>query len=327
MAYRPESINATARHIAQVAARALSCDVAALQVWSGQREALEVIRLIDGEHLVCDSNVAGPDASAYLSEATTVDGPLVEQSARPIPRVWADEVVSRLRLPIGANDRIGALALGHAVDRPRGFTMLCQRIGRAVAEAAELLLSEAMARERIAAEHELLLRASSTDPLTGVGNRAAWDQALAAVVPADPREAIAFAVLSIDLDGLKLVNDRFGHAVGDIVIGGAANLLQASVREGDVLARVGGDEFMVLLPATGEAGARLVVRRIRRNLRGWRVSEHGLSPELSVGWAVSDGSPATTAARADERMYAAKRKRTRAAARLEAPIRRLNRFD
>jgi diguanylate cyclase (GGDEF)-like protein len=313
MAYRPETVTATARHIAQVAARALSCDVAALQVWNGQREALEVIRLIDGDRLVCDPNVAGPDASAYLREATTVGGPLVEQEARSIPRVWSQDVVSRLRLPIGTNDRIGALALGHAVERPRGFTMLCQRIGRALAEAAELLLSEAMTRERIAVEHELLRRASATDPLTGVGNRAAWDQALAALTPADPGEAVAFAVLSVDLDGLKRINDRFGHAVGDSVIRGAAILLQSSVREGDVLARVGGDEFMVLLPETGEAGARLVVRRIQRNIRAWRVSEHGLSPELSVGWAVSAGSPPTTAARADERMYAAKRKRTRSA--------------
>jgi len=312
MAYRPETVEATACHIAEVAARALSCDVAALQVSSGDRSALQVLRLVDGDRVIVDPFLAGPDAAAYLTDARNERDPLVEQVVNPRPRVWSDEVVSRLTLPIGTRDRIGALALGHAASRPRGFTMLCQRIGRAVADAAELLLEEAVTRERFAAEHDLLRRAHATDALTGVGSRAAWDQAFGALT-ASGAHVDEFAVLSVDLDGLKRVNDRFGHVVGDSVIRGAANLLQSTVRDGDVIARVGGDEFLVLLPATDETGARRVVRRMQRALTAWRVTEHALSPEMSVGWAVSGNDPATTVARADARMYHAKLRRTRSA--------------
>lgn len=108
------------------------------------------------------------------------------------------------------------------------------------------------------------------------------------------------------------VNDRYGHPVGDAVIRGAANLLRTATREGDTVARVGGDEFLVLLPAIDAEGAARVARRIRDNVRRWRATEYGLTPQLSIGWSVSsDDGPAGTIARADRRMYALKRGRAR----------------
>jgi diguanylate cyclase (GGDEF)-like protein len=307
-AYRPENVRDTARHIAVAVARALSCDVAAIQVGNGAARQLEVVKLVQDE-VDPDPRHAGPEAGPFLAEAAHLAAPRVEQTVPPQPRIWTEEIVSRMTLPIGVDNRLGALALGHAVARPRGFTMLCQRIGRALADSADMLLTQAIAREQLAAEHALLRRASSTDPLTGVGNRIAWEDAVTHLRNAPPAERTQYAVLSIDLDDLKSINDRYGHQTGDSVIRAAANLLRGSLRAGDVVTRVGGDEFLVLLPNADEAATRAVRKRIARSLDSWRVTEHGLKPELSVGWALSDDDLHTAISKADDRMYAAKRRR------------------
>jgi diguanylate cyclase (GGDEF)-like protein len=320
-AYRPENVRDTARHIAIAAARALSCDVAVIQVGHGTARQLEVIKVTE-DAVDADPRHAGPAAADFLGEAARRSGPTVEQSVSPDPRIWAEEVVSRMTLPIGTDQRIGALSLGHAAHRPRGFTMLCQRIGRALADSADMLLSQAIAREQLSAEHALLRRASALDPLTGVGNRIAWDVAATELRNAAASDGRTFAVLSVDLDDLKSVNDRYGHQAGDTVIRAAANLLRGSVREGDVVARVGGDEFLVLLPQADEAAARAVRRRIAGNLDAWRVTEHGLKPALSVGWAVGDDDLHQLISKADARMYAAKRRDRRRRVAIEGAPRR-----
>ncbi|MGH2406553.1 MAG: diguanylate cyclase [Candidatus Limnocylindrales bacterium] len=310
MAYRAENVRDTARHIAMVAARALSCDVGVVQVASGGAEALEVFHLVDAGE---GSETAGPDAAAYLRSASRLGQLRVDQTVTADPRLWHADVVSRLTVPIGADHALGAFALGHSVDRPRGFTLLCQRIARALAESAELLLAQAITREALAAERDVLHRVSRTDALTGVANRTGWDQAVAALGAASTAAPV-YAVVSVDLDELKEVNDRYGHAAGDDILRAAASLLRSVVRDSDTVARIGGDEFVILLPDTGAAGTLRIVRRIQQNICRWRITEHGLTPELSIGWAVSasDGVDAAIR-RADQRMYLAKRRRAQAA--------------
>jgi len=317
-AYRPENVRDTARHIGFIAAHALSCDVAAVLVRRGDISALEVMRVVDGMTPDADGDHAGPDAGTYLTEARELADPVVEQDVGPDPRVWAQAIASRLTLPIGSDERMGALALGHALDRPRGFTTLCQRIGRALAEASESLLEQALARERLAAEHEILRLANSTDSLTGVGNRARWIE-VATTVGATGGGGHPIAVLSIDLDGLKTVNDRYGHSIGDSVIRSAATVLRTSIRDSDVLCRVGGDEFLVLLFDADEGCVRRVLGRIRRGMRSRRISEIAISPVMSIGWAVCEqGDVQAAVAAADRRMYLAKRRRSRSATSIAA---------
>ena len=313
MAYRAETVRDTARHIALVAARSLSCDVGIVQVATPGGETLQAVHILDTEG---EEGVAGPDAAAYLAAAANLSGPRVEQTVGPDPRLWQADVVSRLTIPIGTDTRLGALALGHSPGSPRGFTLLCQRIARALAEAAELLLAQAITREALASERAILQHTTRTDALTGLANRTGWNEAVAALIANAGDEVRTYAVLSIDLDGLKAVNDRYGHALGDAVIRGAANLLRTVTREGDTVARLGGDEFLVLLPSTDAKGAAKVARRIQRNASHWRVTEHGLAPQLSVGWAVTSGAdPSAAILQADHDMYAMKRRRTNAAAR------------
>ncbi len=308
MAYRPESVRETARHIATVAAQALSCDVGAVQVVHDA--TLEVIRATSG--MAAEPAPPGPGADAYLLAVADLAAPRVEQSVGDGPRLFPDPVVSRLTVPIGIDSSMGALVLGHAEARPRGFTLLCQRIGRALAESAELLLAQAVARETLARERDEMERASRTDHLTGIGNRRHWDEATEdlRVSSAEPAGRRAMTVLSFDLDHLKQTNDTYGHAVGDTVLRAAAGVILAGVRESDIVARVGGDEFHVLLLDADVGDASKVAARIGRVARRWRVSEHQLSPELSAGWAVVEDDRIDEATDlADQRMYAAKRRR------------------
>jgi diguanylate cyclase (GGDEF)-like protein len=300
MAYRPMTVRDTVRHIATVAGQALSCEVAVVRLEIDGRPVVE------GLDLRTSSKLANPDASGHLASVGLE--PRIEQAAPADPDLFGVAVASQLTLPI-AGSVGGALALGHTVARARGFTSLCQRIGRAIADAADLLISQAHAREQLAAERDLLARLVRTDALTGGGNRRAWDDEVAAWRTGGKTNDAH--VLSCDIDGLKAVNDRFGHAAGDALIRGASNLLRASVREGDLVARVGGDEFVVLLSPADATAASRVIARVRRAERAWRVTEHGLTPRLSIGHAriALDGDLEAARTAADRAMYANKRRR------------------
>ena len=292
-AYQPVTVRDTARHIAKVAARALSCDVAAVRVHTPSEATLDILQLQGGDPVESSDCQMGRDANDFLDAASTNASPLVEQTVGPDPEVWTAPIVSRMTLPIGQAG-LGALSLGHAEGHERGFTSLCQRIGRALAESAEPLLNQAIALETLATEREKYERAIRLDPLTGVGNRAAWEQVKTSPPPlATSRTskplAATYVVLSADVDHLKQINDRHGHAAGDSVLRSAADLLRMSLRPTDLLCRVGGDEFLAVLPNVDERGARRIVRRISDAMGSWRATEHGVTPAISLGWALHEG--------------------------------------
>jgi diguanylate cyclase (GGDEF)-like protein len=303
--YQPTDVRDTARHIATVAARALSCDVAAVRVQTGEQATLEIVRMGADESAEPAPQMAGRDAGEFLQAAAALADPMVEQTVGPDPEVWKQQIVSRMTLPIGPELDLGALALGHAEGHERGFTSLCQRIGRALAQSAEQLLNQAIAHEQLEAERQSFQRATRTDPLTGIGNRAAWESAL--VSPPRTEKHDAYAIISADLDGLKYINDHYGHGAGDAVIRGAADMLLSTLRASDVLCRVGGDEFLALLPDVDANEVREIVRRLERAMASWRFTEHGLMPRLSIGWAIFDGDWPATVRNADRRMYTVKR--------------------
>src|SRR4051794_17618049 len=176
--YTPTNVRDTARHVATVAARALSCDVAAVRVRDARQPTLEFVHRAGADTMLSDSSHGGRDATPFLDEAAGSVDSIVEQTVGPDPEVWTDVVVSRMTLPIGSAAGFGAISLGHAAGPERGFTSLCQRIGRALAESAAPLLAQAIDREQLTAERAEFQRVSNTDQLTGVGTRAAWESAL-----------------------------------------------------------------------------------------------------------------------------------------------------
>lgn len=147
------------------------------------------------------------------------------------------------------------------------------------------------------------------DFLTGLSNRRRFEQELAREARRASRYGFGGALLLIDLDHFKDVNDTLGHKAGDDLLKGVAGALRHRVRQTDVLARVGGDEFAVLLPQTGAEEARIVAAGIVDTLRR-RVavaSESIIRVTASVGLALFDGHRASEIlAHADLAMYEAK---------------------
>jgi diguanylate cyclase (GGDEF)-like protein len=305
MQYRPETLRDTARHVAEVAGSALSCEFAAVLLATPDGPIVERAGATREE---CDD----PQLCSDLVRLARRMGaePLVEQDlAVDEPVGWTAGLVSRYALAIGDGGNGAVLVVGHGAVRPRGFTSLCLRVGRSLADAAEALLSQAAAREQLRAERDLFARQARTDPLTGLGNRAAWTDALDAEAARSARYGRPVVVMTADVDDLKATNDRFGHVAGDELLGAAASVLRSNLRDSDIVARIGGDEFGILLPETEPDAIDGLMARIRHACARWRGTHPELRLSLSIGWAIpEDGSDLRAALRtADQRMYLAKR--------------------
>jgi diguanylate cyclase (GGDEF)-like protein len=128
-----------------------------------------------------------------------------------------------------------------------------------------LVISAAIA-SNLRKNHDMLARASVTDHLTGIANRAGFEQRAGLELLQHKRYPAPLSLVLIDCDNFKQVNDKKGHAEGDRLLVAAAARLQSSIRGTDFAARLGGDEFVVLLPRTGLDEARLVARKLREDL-------------------------------------------------------------
>ncbi len=151
------------------------------------------------------------------------------------------------------------------------------------------LLRRKRAADRMRASVQDSLRASVIDPLTGLHNRRYATPYLAGIAERAQAAGLPYAVLVIDLDQFKAVNDRWGHAAGDAVLIEVALRLSANLREGDLLARVGGEEFLVGLPDTGLTEAQVIAERLCRvvQVRPIRTAEGAVvSVTASIGLAV-----------------------------------------
>jgi len=171
--------------------------------------------------------------------------------------------------------------------------------------------------ERRRAENDLreltaaLAERAVRDPLTGLANRTLLEERLRGTLSRDARNGGTTGVLFLDLDGFKAVNDRHGHAVGDLVLRTISARLTGAVRPSDTVARLGGDEFVVLAEGTTEEGLKPLVDRLRAAVaEPVRVGALTLKVGVSIGVAASrDGAAdaASLLAASDSAMYAAKR--------------------
>ncbi len=195
----------------------------------------------------------------------------------------------------GKRKRVRALGeLEHGDGRPLALIGMCQDVS---------------ARFRL----ETVLRGqATTDPLTGLANRTALQQQLAAAYAEHPRPG-SIAVLLIDLDGFKMVNDRLGHARGDEILTMVAERLKTNVTDGSLIARYGGDEFVVVV--TGQHAAFRASGHVAAftQLLWFEIdSDHGpIMVSASVGFAVNayGENPTDLLRQADDAMYRRKAKR------------------
>jgi diguanylate cyclase (GGDEF)-like protein len=163
--------------------------------------------------------------------------------------------------------------------------------------------------EQLKASESHFQQLSHLDPLTGLGNRRQFDQSLA--------EAFAFtmldrpiALLILDIDNLKVINDRYGHPIGDRALQEVANAIRHSIRDSDVAARIGGDEFAVILRSGGADGAQRVAERIQDRLQPLQINKgKPINVSVSIGRAETNGNRQTAEellAAADLELYAAR---------------------
>jgi diguanylate cyclase (GGDEF)-like protein len=156
------------------------------------------------------------------------------------------------------------------------------------------------------------IRLSTVDSLTGLSNRAFFFAAVEREIQRSSRTGRRFGLLMMDLDGLKAINDRFGHFHGDQVLRSVAQVIKTGVRRIDTAARYGGDEFVVLLPETEPTGAYILAEKIRQGVEELGVAGPAMEihTSLSIG-AVSypdDGlTPDDLLISADRAMYVSKR--------------------
>jgi diguanylate cyclase (GGDEF)-like protein/PAS domain S-box-containing protein len=203
--------------------------------------------------------------------------------------------LSGLRLAPGGGLRWVRITVGcvrDAASRVEGHVVRIDEPGHDLAREAELR------------------RLADSDPLTGVLNRRAFDEAATGACATARAHGQAFAVIAFDLDAFKALNDRHGHATGDAALRILADAARADIRAGDLIGRLGGDEFAIALPRATCDLAERIASRLRGTLAG--LVRHGAGiPGFTASFGVAASanpaeSFAQTLARADEALYRAK---------------------
>ena len=224
----------------------------------------------------------------------------------------ADQLAARVRSVYGLKHTIVApLTPGNAVV---GAIVLSRRLGDDWPVASDRLLHaaaiEASAALDRAYSHRAAEERAATDALTGLPNRRYFDEYVS-LFARRRRSGDAVGILMIDIDNFKRLNDRFGHATGDAVLKGVAGAMVSAVREDDVPARFGGEEFVVLLRNPGREVAAEVGERVRQAVRRLDLSDLGVpGVTVSVGVAIEASPEQPIGAlieQADQAMYRAKR--------------------
>ena len=236
--------------------------------------------------------------------AETKQGALVGDTERHPKAVHipgtSDTDESMLAVPVIFEDRLIGVIVNVKVGLHQ-YTGDHLRLLTILANQAAVSIQNARLIERLAAT-------ARTDPLTGLKNRRAFEQALQERLAGASPEP--FSVIMLDVDGLKQVNDARGHVAGDAVLKRVAAVLTANLRDDDVVTRWGGDEFVLLMPGMDQVGAVSLARRVSATLMDRDDPVGAISVSIGTASFPADGASADSLlASADRSMYADKRQR------------------
>jgi two-component system, cell cycle response regulator len=252
------------------------------------------------------------EANAGFLRLVTMDGP--EPIGTRVDRFFIQpDFATLLRAQVGLDGEIhcGLLTMGEYMGRSRSLRARIWHVDGRLRVLAEYDIGElerlndsvlALNREYANAQFELaqtnlklqqreaqIVALSLTDPLTGVGNRRRFEQALALEVIRAERTGGKLCALMADLDHFKRVNDTYGHQAGDKLLATFGGLLRRYTRATDVVARFGGEEFVVLMPNTNLEDALVTAERIREALASSRIEPLPAPITVSIGVAELEG--------------------------------------
>jgi diguanylate cyclase (GGDEF)-like protein len=242
--------------------------------------------------------------------------------ALPVPTTNSRRITDVLRALALGREQISALLLASAIAAATSLVVVAALLGGAPATPLLPLVVLLQigtigcilgARRAISRRLTVLERLAESDPATGCLNRRGFERALDAALAAAVLMQHDVALLAVDLDHFKRINDQFGHNVGDAVLSEVAATLADTVGTDGVVARIGGEEFSVLLPRADAEVAGAMAERMHARLRTHQLAAVTRSAmvTMSVGIAVERVSSirdsAALRARADEALYMAKR--------------------
>jgi diguanylate cyclase (GGDEF)-like protein len=237
-----------------------------------------------------------------LEHSMPVDNPVTTTEDPAIAKLFPATAKVVVSLEAGG-ERLAVLALGPR-QHDQAFGPAEHDLAGTLALAAAIALKNAQLVEQ-------LQSAASTDPLTGLSNRRAMEDRLAGELSRTQRHHIRTSVVMIDVDRFKLVNDSLGHAAGDRLLSELSRIFRQQCRSLDAIGRMGGDEFLVILPMTTSEEAQIFVARVQRAVAQLeRTHPEFGRPSLSMGVAEAPRhgvTPDAILGAADAALYRAKR--------------------
>jgi diguanylate cyclase (GGDEF)-like protein len=264
-------------------------------------DGYEIVEATDGQQALDMLRATPPDVVLLDIEMPEIGGFQVLSELKNDPKL-SDIPVVFLTARDRTEDLVRALELGahDYLRKPFESSELTARVRAAMRVKA--LQDELRVRN---AELETMSR---TDSLTGLWNRRHLEEHLDEVAASAERRHDPFAILMIDIDWFKRVNDEGGHATGDAVLREVATRLRSGIRTEDQIARWGGEEFLAVLPVTWADEAQIIAERLRQSIEGEPILVDGrfLEVTVSIGVAAGVTDPDALVDAADRAMYRAK---------------------
>ena len=290
--------------VLETLAREVHAQTAAFALYDESENALAIVAtrgypLAIVEHLRIRPGV-GVIGRAFVTGRSTVSR---SDSATTTARRLRYRTASYLAVPLAAVGRpIAVVTLTDPVGA-RDFNREDLQAVRLLAAPAAL----ALARERISANLNEISRAATIDPVTGLFNRRHFETRLQAELQRARRQQEDLALLMVDIDDFKRINDTFGHLEGDRALREVADLLRGGVRIFDLCARYGGEEFAIVMPATPRSIAIQVAERIRQRIHEYtRFDPFPITVSIGVGLLRPDDSTDDLVNAADRALIRAK---------------------
>jgi diguanylate cyclase (GGDEF)-like protein len=233
----------------------------ALAIWNAREDALTISASLGyPRELVEDVRIA-PD-TGIIGRVFAARKPVLERAAPGSRRLrYATDSYLAVPLLAATGDALAVVALTDRADR-RAFQLSDLDCVRSFAAPAAL----ALAGDRLQTSLDELTRAATTDPVTGLLNRRYFETRIEVELQRARRQHQDLALLMVDIDDFKRVNDIYGHLRGDRILREVADLLRGGVRIFDVCARFGGEEFVIVMPGASAQVAEQVAERIRRRV-------------------------------------------------------------